>query len=77
MKAFLLSSPADRSSSAGGISTLVGIVGQSLGAALVAAMFNLYGEHGSISALHAGALAALLASIVSLFRNCISQEKPV
>ncbi|WP_084094463.1 MFS transporter [Brucella cytisi] len=77
MKAFLLASPADRSSSAGGISTLVGIVGQSLGAALVAAMFNLYGEPGSISALHAGALAALLASIVSLVRNCISQEKPV
>ncbi len=69
MKAMLMSSPPDRSSSAGGISTLVGIAGQSLGAALVAAMFNLYGDFGPLYALYTGALSALLASVASFTRD--------
>ncbi|MGB3024287.1 MFS transporter [Paradevosia shaoguanensis] len=68
MRIVIMASPAERSGGAGGVSSIVGNLGQATGAALVAGLFNLFGSQGAIIALWIGSAFALIASGVSLMR---------
>lgn len=68
------SAPRHRSGGASGMLGTARLLGQTSGAALVALMFNLFGNHGTHSSLLLGALFALCAAIVSSLR--IRQPKP-
>lgn len=68
------SAPRHRSGGASGMLGTARLLGQTSGAALVALMFNLFGNHGTHSSLQLGALFALCAAIVSSLR--IRQPKP-
>lgn len=69
------SAPRHRSGGASGMLGTARLLGQTSGAALVALMFNLFGDLGTHSSLLLGALFALCAAIVSSLR--IRQPKPV
>lgn len=68
MRAFVMEAPPERSGGAAGMSSVVRNFGQSSGAALLAALFNLLGAQGGVTALWGGAVFAFLASLVSLLR---------
>ena len=68
------SAPRHRSGGASGMLGTARLLGQTSGAALVALMFNLFGNHGTHSSLLLGALFALCAVIVSSLG--IRQPKP-
>ena len=68
------SAPRHRSGGASGMLGTARLLGQTSGAALVALMFNLFGNHGTHSSLLLGALFALCAAFVSSLR--IRQPKP-
>ena len=68
LRAFMTSAPAHRSGSASGVSALVRLLGQSTGAALVAACFVFAGAAAPWLALRIGAGFALVGSCASLMR---------
>ncbi|MCA0276970.1 MAG: MFS transporter [Proteobacteria bacterium] len=68
MRALMMAVPRERSGSAGGTSSVIGVLGQSMGAALVAALFNIFGQQGAMSALWFGAVFACVGAFVSLMR---------
>lgn len=68
IRAFMTGAPAHRSGSASGVSALVRLLGQSTGAALVAACFIVVGAAAPWLALRLGAGFALVGSAASLLR---------
>ncbi len=68
VRAMMASAPLSRSGSAGGMVSLVRLLGQTTGAALVAACYAVFGTAGPASALALGAGFAAAASIASLLR---------
>jgi DHA2 family multidrug resistance protein-like MFS transporter len=68
LKAIMSSAPAARSGSASGIVATSRLVGQALGAALVALCFGIAGSHGPVVALGLGAGFAGVASVISFSR---------
>jgi DHA2 family multidrug resistance protein-like MFS transporter len=68
LRAFMTSAPAHRSGSASGVAALVRLLGQSTGAALVAACFIVVGAAAPWVALRIGAGFALVGSAASLMR---------
>jgi DHA2 family multidrug resistance protein-like MFS transporter len=67
-RALLSSAPRVRSGAAGGMLSTARLLGQSLGAALVAILFRIHPQLGSKFALGAAALIALAAALVSVTR---------
>ncbi|HEY0918995.1 hypothetical protein [Devosia sp.] len=63
-----MSVPPDRSGRAGGLSSVVGNLGQASGAALVAALFHFTAGHGAQAALWLGGSCALVAAGLSVLR---------
>ena len=70
-RAFMTGAPAARSGSASGIASLVRLLGQTTGAALVAACFALAQANGPTLALYLGGGFAGVAALVSLMRLTI------
>ena len=68
LKALMSSAPPERSGGASGVIGMARLLGQTLGAALVALCFSMAGMQGSTWALSLGAAAAGLASIASFAR---------
>lgn len=68
LKAIMLAAPSTRSGGASGIVATSRLLGQSSGAALVAACFSLVGVQGSVLALWVGCAFAGLASVASFLR---------
>ncbi|MFL9927052.1 MFS transporter [Herbaspirillum lusitanum] len=68
LKALMTSAPPERSGGASGIVATARLLGQSIGAALVALCFNLSELHGSRFALGAGAAFAGVACLASFLR---------
>lgn len=68
MKSMMSSAPSDRSGSASGIVAISRMLGQSLGAVLVALCFSLMPLHGTEAALWVGCVIALLGSLASFAR---------
>ncbi|WP_199914460.1 MFS transporter [Aminobacter sp. MSH1] len=68
MRTMITSVPPERSGGAGGMSSVIGNLGQACGVAIVAALFNLFGAHGAVIALWLGAAFALLGSGASFVR---------
>ena len=68
LKALIASAPRERSGAASGIIPTARLLGQALGAALVAACFTVMGETGAITALWLGSAFAGVASFVSFLR---------
>jgi DHA2 family multidrug resistance protein-like MFS transporter len=68
LKAIMSAAPPHRSGSASGIVATSRLVGQAVGAALVALCFGLAGSHGPVLALGLGAAFAGVASVVSFAR---------
>ncbi|SAK95512.1 major facilitator transporter [Caballeronia glebae] len=64
----LTSAPHERSGAAGGLMTMARMIGLSLGAALAAVAFGLYGQGGARVALMGAALSAALGVIVGVVR---------
>lgn len=68
MRTMIMSVPPDRSGRAGGLSSVVGNLGQASGAALVAALFYFIAEHSAQTALWLGGCCALVGAGISLMR---------
>lgn len=68
LKALMGSAPPERSGGASGIVATARLLGQTLGAALVALCFHAAGAHGPVVALWAGSAFALLGTVVSCLR---------
>jgi len=68
VRAIMSSAPPERSGGASGMVGTVRLLGQSTGAALVAACFNVSSTHGAVMALWLGALCAGLAAVASFMR---------
>lgn len=68
VRAIMSSAPPERSGGASGMVGTVRLLGQSTGAALVAACFNVSSAHGAVMALWLGALCAGLAAVASFMR---------
>jgi DHA2 family multidrug resistance protein-like MFS transporter len=68
LKALIASAPREHSGAASGIIPTARLLGQALGAALVAACFTVMGETGAITALWLGSAFAGVASFVSFLR---------
>jgi DHA2 family multidrug resistance protein-like MFS transporter len=68
VRAIITAAPPERAGGASGMVGTVRLLGQSSGAAMVAACFHASSERGAIMALWLGALFAGLASIVSVMR---------
>ncbi|MCX7277700.1 MAG: MFS transporter [Burkholderiales bacterium] len=68
LKALMSSAPPERSGGASGVIGMARLLGQTVGAALVALCFSLAGMQGSTWALSLGAASAGLASIASFAR---------
>ncbi|ACR31306.1 MFS transporter [Burkholderia glumae] len=68
LKALMGSAPPRRSGAASGIVATARLLGQTLGAALVALCFHAAGTHGPIVALWTGSGFALMGTVVSCFR---------
>lgn len=66
--AIMTSAPHERSGGASGMVGTVRLLGQSIGAAMVAACFNVSTEHGAMTALWLGAGFAGLAAVASVMR---------
>jgi DHA2 family multidrug resistance protein-like MFS transporter len=64
----LTSAPHERSGAAGGLMTMARMIGLSLGAALAAVAFGLYGQGGARVALMGAAVSAALGVIVGVVR---------
>ena len=67
-RAIITSAPPQRSGGASGMLGTARLVGQTVGAALVALLFGRAQAHGSIAALALAAIVAAAASVVSLLR---------
>jgi DHA2 family multidrug resistance protein-like MFS transporter len=76
LKAIMLSAPPARSGGASGIVATSRLLGQSTGAALVAACFSVAGVHGSVVALWWGSLFAGLACVASFLRLAAPTAAP-
>ncbi|MEJ6782625.1 MFS transporter [Aminobacter sp. Piv2-1] len=81
MRAIMTAVPRERSGSAGGMSSVCGVMGQSFGAGLVAALFTSLGSPGAAVAMWVAAAAALLGSMASLSRlgvttNDATEQRP-
>jgi MFS transporter, DHA2 family, multidrug resistance protein len=68
LKALTASVPRERSGAASGVIPTARLLGQALGAALVAACFSVMGHTGAITALWLGSGFAAVASLVSFLR---------
>jgi DHA2 family multidrug resistance protein-like MFS transporter len=68
LKAFMASAPRERSGGASGVVATARLLGQSMGAALVALCFGIAGKHGPALALSLGAGFAGTASVASGLR---------
>jgi DHA2 family multidrug resistance protein-like MFS transporter len=68
LKALMSSAPPERSGGASGVIGMARLLGQTVGAALVALCFSLAGMQGSTWALSLGAISAGVASIASFAR---------
>jgi len=68
VRAIMTSAPPERSGGASGMVGTVRLLGQSTGAALVAACFNVSSVNGAMAALWLGALFAGLAAVASFMR---------
>ena len=68
VRAIMTSAPHERSGGASGMVGTVRLLGQSTGAALVAACFNISTEHGAVTALWLGMAFAGLAGLASVMR---------
>lgn len=68
-RAVMMSAPIDRSGSASVMAASSRILGQAIGAALVASLFRMLGMHGGVATLMMAAAIALLAMIASLSRG--------
>ncbi|RQQ14239.1 MFS transporter [Burkholderia stagnalis] len=68
LKALMGSAPPERSGGASGIVATARLLGQTLGAALVALCFHVAGADGPIAALWAGSAFALTGTVVSCLR---------
>ncbi|MDR5739514.1 MFS transporter [Caballeronia sp. LZ016] len=64
----LTSAPHERSGAAGGLMTMARMIGLSLGAALAAAAFGLFGQSGALVALIGGAVSAALGVAAGVVR---------
>lgn len=69
LKALMGSAPPERSGGASGIVATARLLGQTLGAALVALCFHVSGAHGPVIALWAGSAFALLGTVASCLRQ--------
>ena len=67
-RTLLSSAPRSRSGAAGGMLSTVRLLGQTIGAAIVAVLFRTYVERGAKIALVASAVMALIAAVFSLSR---------
>jgi len=74
-RALLSSAPRSRSGAAGGMLGTARLLGQSLGAALVAILFRAFPGRGSNDVLWAAATLALLAALISILR-LTGQSRP-
>ena len=68
-RAIITSAPRERSGGASGMLGTARLLGQTVGAALVALMFSLFGGHATVWALGLAAGIALLAAAVSYSRH--------
>lgn len=68
-KAILTSAPRERSGGAGGLLSTARLLGQSMGAALVAAMFGLVPQNPTSAILWFGATLSAIGSVVSMLRT--------
>ncbi len=68
LKAIMSSAPAERSGGASGMVGVVRLIGQAIGAALVALCFSIAGTHAASWALAMGAVAAGLGAAASIAR---------
>ena len=67
-RAIITSAPRERSGGASGMLGTARLLGQTMGAALVALMFSLFGEHATVWTLGLAAGIAFLAAAVSYSR---------
>lgn len=64
----LMGAPRERSGAASGLMTMARTIGMTLGAALVALLFDVYGGDGARAALVTAAILAAVGTVVSLLR---------
>lgn len=64
----MMGAPRERSGAASGLMTMARTVGMTLGAAVVALLFDLYGDHGAHAAMVSATILAALGGGVSLLR---------
>lgn len=76
LKALMGSAPAERSGGASGIVATARLLGQTLGAALVALCFHVSGAGGPIAALWAGSAFALAGTVISCLRQLPRWARP-
>jgi DHA2 family multidrug resistance protein-like MFS transporter len=74
LRTILASAPPHRSGGASGIIAISRLLGQTLGAALVALCLGLFPERGTVLALGLGAAFAAVAAIASLSRLVVSNK---
>jgi DHA2 family multidrug resistance protein-like MFS transporter len=67
-RAILSSAPPERSGGASGMLGTARLMGQTIGAALVALIFNLFADNGTVAALVTAACFAFAAAILSTLR---------
>jgi DHA2 family multidrug resistance protein-like MFS transporter len=77
-KTILASAPPERSGGASGMLGTARLIGQTVGAALVALMFNLFAQHGTVAALVVAACCAFVAAVMSGLRLTpkVSRSQP-
>ncbi|WP_250500683.1 MFS transporter [Caballeronia sp. GAWG1-5s-s] len=71
----LTSAPHERSGAAGGLMTMARMIGLSLGAALAAVAFGMYGQHGAQVSLVGAAAAAAIGVAVGIVRVMRTRER--
>lgn len=76
LRSIMVGVPAGRAGSASGIVATGRLLGQTIGAALVAACFNVAGQHGAVVALGLGGVFAGAGSLASFSRLFWSQPQP-
>jgi DHA2 family multidrug resistance protein-like MFS transporter len=74
LKAILMSAPPERAGGASGIVATSRLLGQTVGAALVALCLGLLSIHGTVVALGIGAGFAVAASLASFLRLAAPQQ---
>lgn len=75
MRTMIMAVPPDRAGRAGGVSSVVGNLGQASGAALVAGLFHFAGEGGAQLALWLGAASALAGAGFSVMRLRLPENR--